>query len=531
VIDDGPSAVISSSGKARTGHDVIVIGYGPVGQMLALKLGQRGYRVLVLERQPAPYPLPRAAHLDDETARILQSVGAGPQALTHALEPYDDFYEMRNAEGTTLLRLDWSGAGPSGWNVSNFFHQPSLESHLDGLVAGLPHVSVLRGHTAVGHEDLGDRVRIHVVDLHGDVQTFEAQYVVGADGANSLVRDWVGGPVEDLGYFHDWLVVDVVPSAPLRIAPPALQHCDAARPTTLVPSGPGRRRFEFMRLPGELPEDLDSEAATWGLLAEWGMTPATAVLERRALYTFQAKRCLNWQRNRVLIAGDAAHLMPPFAGQGMCSGLRDAVNLEWKLHLVLAGRADRRILESYGPERSEHVRHFITMSMALGDIICMTDPLLAAERDARLVADLASGAAPPPPPRPRLGDGMHRGEHGGTLSIQAPVTGPGGAALFDDATAGGGTLLVRSPELLDAVGDRHVRGLSAAGFQTVALADRPGERQVVDHSGAYEKWFSDLDACAVLIRPDFYLWDSADSADQVADLCAGFLAELSSRDG
>ena len=126
---------------------------------------------------------------------------------------------------------------------------------------------------------------------------------------------------------------------------------------------------------------------------------------------------------------------------------------------------------------------------------------------------------------------MHRGEHGGTLSIQAPVTGPGGAALFDDATAGGGTLLVRSPEVLDAVGDRHVRGLSAAGFQTVALADRPGERQVVDHSGAYAKWFSDLDACAVLIRPDFYLWGSADRVDRVADLCAGFLAELSTRDG
>jgi 3-(3-hydroxy-phenyl)propionate hydroxylase len=494
--------------------------------MLALKLGLRGHRVLVVERKPAPYPLPRAAHLDDETARILQSVGAGPRAMAHAVEPYDDFYELRNAEGTTLLRLDWSGAGPSGWNVSNFFHQPSLESHLDGLVAGLPHVSVLRDHKAIGHEDLGDRVRVFVLGPGDDLQTFEAQYVVGADGANSLVCDWVGSSVEDLGYFHDWLVVDVLPHSPLRIAPPALQHCDAARPTTLVPSGPGRRRFEFMRLPGELSEDLDSEAAAWSLLAPWGLTPSNAVLERHALYTFQAKRCLDWQKNRILIAGDAAHLMPPFAGQGMCSGLRDAVNLEWKLDLVLTGRADTRILESYGPERSEHVRHFITMSMALGDVICMTDPALAAERDARLVAALASGAEPPPQPRPKLGDGMHRGEHGGTLSIQSPVTGPGGGALFDDATAGGGTLLLRSPDLLDAVGDRHVRGLSNAGFQTVALADRPGEMQVVDHSGAYEQWFSELDACAVLIRPDFYLWGSAGSASQVADLCAEFLAEL-----
>jgi 3-(3-hydroxy-phenyl)propionate hydroxylase len=121
---------------------------------------------------------------------------------------------------------------------------------------------------------------------------------------------------------------------------------------------------------------------------------------------------------------------------------------------------------------------------------------------------------------------MHRGEYGGTLSIQSPVAGSGGEALFDDATAGGGTLLLRSPDLLDVVGGPHVRALSNMGFQTVALADRPGEMQVVDHSGAYEKWFSELDACAVLIRPDFYLWGSAGSAAQVGDLCAEFLAEL-----
>jgi hypothetical protein len=178
-----------------------------------------------------------------------------------------------------------------------------------------------------------------------------------------------------------------------------------------------------MRLPAETVEELNDEATAWRLLEPWGITPVTAKLERHTVYTFQARWCDTWRRGRLLLAGDSAHLMPPFAGQGMCSGLRDAVNLAWKLGLVLDGRAHDGILDSYGPERAEHVRHFIEASMSLGEVICLPDPVAAAERDRAMQADLAAGVQQPPRPLPKLGPGLHRGDAGGgVLSIQAEVS-------------------------------------------------------------------------------------------------------------
>ena len=146
-----------------------------------------------------------------------------------------------------------------------------------------------------------------------------------------------------------------------------------------------------MRLPAETADELSAEETAWRLLEPWGIGPAEANLERHTVYTFQARWCDTWRRERLLLAGDSAHLMPPFAGQGMCSGLRDAVNLAWKLDLVLDGRAGDRILDSYGPERAEHVRHFIEASMALGEVICLPDPIAAAQRDQAMQADLRPG--------------------------------------------------------------------------------------------------------------------------------------------
>ncbi|MBB4935161.1 2-polyprenyl-6-methoxyphenol hydroxylase-like FAD-dependent oxidoreductase [Lipingzhangella halophila] len=161
--------------------------------------------------------------------------------------------------------------------------------------------------------------------------------MIGADGANSIVRSWIDPPMSDLGYFHDWLVVDLAScgaDAHRHFTPPAWQLCDPARPTTLVPGGPGRRRFEFMCLEHETPAALAAHDNVWALLAPWGITPENSAVERSAVYTFQARWCDRWRRGRLLLAGDAAHLTPPFAGEGMGSGLRDATNLAWKLDLV-----------------------------------------------------------------------------------------------------------------------------------------------------------------------------------------------------
>ena len=469
--------------------------------------------------------MPRAVHFDDEVARILQNVGLRPD-VSPAIEPYDDVYAWRNAERRTLLDVDWSGIGPTGWHTANFFTQPELEAELDALVRAQPTVDVYRGWRAVDIDDDGTGVTVRAhpsvensAEGTGAPRTLTARYVVGADGANSIVRETMGSGLHDLGFFFDWLIVDLVLHEPREFHPPAWQLADPARPTTIVPGGPGRRRWEFMRLTEETVTELNTTERAWELLAPWDVRPDNATLERHTVYTFQARWADAWRRGRLLIAGDAAHLMPPFAGQGMCAGLRDAMNLGWKLDRVLAGRSPEELLDTYTPERVPHVRHFIGMSMQLGRVICISDPAEAAERDRQMMAALADPTlAPPPPPAPRLGPGLLDADSpaAGLMSIQVPVAAAAGSGLLDDVLGGGGCLILADPEIQETlVGCRDL--LAEASLPLVALAEQPGPNAVVDTTGNYAAWLRELDAVAVLIRPDFAVYGTAaTAADTVA---------------
>src|SRR5213593_1778864 len=380
-------------------YDVAIVGYGPVGQTLAILLGQRGWRVGVFEKQPAAYLLPRAVHFDHEVARILQAAGLGEE-LPRLTEPADT-YEWRNAAGETLLVIRSRGTSLSGWPEANMFAQPELERALDTRVRALPSVEV---HRAAEVVDIGPA--LVVASPAGDRHEVGARWIVGCDGANSFVRRHLGSAVTDLGFFFDWLIVDVVPRERRPWTPINWQLCDPRRPTTVVSGGPGRRRWEFMRLPGESVADLNSEATAWRLLAPWGMTPDTASLERHALYTFQARWVDQWRKGRRLLAGDAAHQMPPFAGQGMCAGLRDAANLAWKLDLVLRGLAPNALLDSYHQERLPSARQVINFSIDLGKVICVPDREQAAARDAAMTAAAKVRGPTPPIPGPAIGPGL-----------------------------------------------------------------------------------------------------------------------------
>jgi len=258
------------------------------------------------------------------------------------------------------------------------------------------------------------------------------------------VRDALGLNVIDEGYFFDWLILDMIPDADYKASPAQWQLCDPKRPTTIVPGGPGRRRWEFMVLPTEDKDEIAKEASAWRLLEPWGLSPDNAQLERSAVYRFQARYAEHWRKDRCMIAGDAAHLMPPFAGEGMCAGLRDAVALSWRLLGILDGKLSRDVLDSYESERIEHAKHYIQFSRDLGDIICIADPDKAAERDARMMADLAArNHEPITGDLVKLGPGIWCEDtaSAGELSPQGLVQFDGRTDRFDQAVGQGWMIL------------------------------------------------------------------------------------------
>ena len=520
----------NSSAQPEPDVDVFIIGMGPVGKMIGLLLARAGHSVLITDRKQNTYGLPRAVAHDAEIARILQTAGLPPDSMPEAVEPYDDMYIWVNGEGEILHEVDWRGIGPSGWHNTYFYNQPSLEEQLDSRLRAFDHVDIRRGVDArvEGQDESG--VNLVVTDLNSQASTsIRARFALGADGANSSTRERLGIEWNDLGYFFDWLVIDIRPDQDLHFSHLAKQVCDPHRPTTVVPGGPGRRRWEFMRLEGESVEELTKPERIWQLLEPFGVTAENAVLDRGVVYTFNSGWASEWRRGRVLLLGDAAHLMPPFAGQGLAAGFRDCLNLFWKLDLVLRGIADEALLGSYESERQPHVEEFINFSMELGKIICITDPASAAQRDHDMMTARAQGAAAEPPPDPRLGAGVHQGADGGTLSWQgnvlAPAPAPEAHSRFDDVY-GPSALIVRDTLSLelDAAQLAHLRrlGISVVEFGP-GESNHPGFDRFTDVDGTYGSWLAQLGASAVLVRPDFYLFGTAATAPELNDLVSDFI--------
>jgi 2-polyprenyl-6-methoxyphenol hydroxylase-like FAD-dependent oxidoreductase len=478
--------------------DVAIVGYGPVGRVLAILLGQLGHRVVVLERQSSPYVLPRAVTFDSEIARILQMCGIGDRIpeLTESAGTY----EWRAADGRVLLRFGGGGDTHMGWPAASMFHQPELEAALDARARSFDSVGVHWGAQVSTVDDLGTHVDL-AVQQHDATSVVRAQFVVGCDGANSSVRTALDLPVVDLGFFFDWLIVDVVLNEPRVWDPSNLQICDPARPTTVVSGGPGRRRWEFMLLPGEEAADLNSNDVAWTKLAPWNVTPDNARIDRHTVYTFQARWVDEWRRGRVMVAGDAAHQMPPFAGQGMCSGIRDAANLSWKLDAVLRGLAQPDVFDTYQQERQAHVKAIVEFSMALGQVICVLDPAEAAARDDAMSAMVTPDTRNEVPPLPGITDGIIDAGSplAGTLAPQFWVDQNGAQVRFDDVYGAGWRLIVSTDG--DSAPDAGLDPSVASWFRSLG-----GRIVHAPEESAAGAWFSSNNCTALLQRPDFVLF-------------------------
>lgn len=472
--------------------EVVVIGCGPTGLVLSILLAQLGHTVTVLERHSSLYPLPRAAHFDHEVGRILQSCGVGDD-LRGIIEPAD-IYEWRNGAGETLLRFGWRGETPSGWPIASMFCQPELEDLLDRRARECSSLTLIRGAEVSSLSQSQDSVEVRTTTD----QTFRADYVIGADGARSTTRSLLGIETTDLGFFYDWLVVDVIPNEPRIYDPINLQVCDPARPTSVISGGPGRRRWEFMVLPHESVEEICTEEKTWELLEPWDITPRNARLERFTNYRFHACYAEQWRSGRVLLAGDAAHQMPPFAGQGMCSGIRDSMNLAWKLDLVLTGRATEDLLDSYVTERLPHVRQTIEFAMALGKVICVPDAEEARQRD-EAMKSMVSDELTEGPGQPGISAGIiDHSPWAGQLFVQGSIDGE----LFDEVHGVGWRLITVDTDPIDLEASDL---LGAIGGELIVVPEDGGD---------IFNWFVSHDCSWVLQRPDFAVFGTAtDSRD------------------
>jgi 3-(3-hydroxy-phenyl)propionate hydroxylase len=457
--------------------EVLIAGLGPVGAALAALLARRGVTAIAVEKDAGVYPLPRAAHFDHEIMRLFQQLGLAPTML-EASRPATA-YEFRNAAGQVLMRYDLDGAAPSGWASGYMFHQPSLEHGLRALLAASPLVETHLETTLAAFEQDADGVTAVLEGPKGS-RTVRARWLVACDGARSPVRGALGIDLEDLQFDEPWLVLDVLVRDPGRLPAVNLQICDPARPTTCVLMSQGRHRWEFMLLPGETPEQLMDDAVIHRLLAPWDCAGAIEV-ERKAVYRFHGRVARQWRQGRVLLAGDAAHQTPPFAGQGMCAGLRDAANLAWKLAALLKGAASPALLDSYQSEREPHVRGVIGLAIQMGRVVCATDPDVVALRDAAMLAQRAAGHAPPPLPPSALGPGclLSASAGAGELFPQPWA----GEARLDDLLGEGPWLLRR--EALTGPLTPFAEPLAA--------------------------WLDARGASAVLVRPDRYVFGTGEA--------------------
>ena len=430
--------------------DVAVVGLGPTGAVCTALLGSLGLKTIAIEREPAVYDKPRAFALDHEVMRVFEDLGIAGAVAPHTA-PFTPS-EYYGVDGQLIKRLGalpppW----PLGWPPSMVFNQPAVDALLRDRAAAAAEIAFSELENLTQKKDL--------VELQLRDRTLSARYVVGCDGAGSTVRQALGIEYEDLEFDQPWLVVDLfVNEKGLKKLPQvSVQYCEPARPCTYLIGVGSHRRWELMLNPGEEPD-------AWELLARW-ITPDDAQLWRAASYRFHALVAREWRRGRVFLAGDAAHQQPPFTGQGMCQGIRDAANLSWKLHQVLTGQAKEKLLDTYEVERAAHAKKLISAVKDIGSVICERNPDKARARDRFLLAE--AGGKVVTVPRQHLIPPLERG------------------FLSSRPHPANGTLFPKD-------GGTGLRTVRADGTE-----------------GVVAEWFKQSLSIAAIVRPDHYVYGVA----------------------
>lgn len=524
--------------------DVAIIGYGPVGAVLANLLGKGGLSVVVIDQMVDIYDRPRAINIDHEVMRSLQSVGLADAVL--AISSLHTGTQFRGCNDRLIKVFSRPEPPyPLAWPPNLMFIQPEFESILRGGASRYPTVDIRLGHKVTSLQDRFDDVSLQITRLDS-VENYElrSKYVVACDGAASGVRKQLGISQESLDFDEWWTVIDAWAKNPSALPATTTHYCWPSGPCTYVVGPRTLRRWEMKVLPHEDPATHAEHSSVRRRLAPL-VDPDTLELWRLATYRFHALVAHHWRSGRIFLAGDAAHQMPPFMAQGLCSGVRDAANLAWKLIGVLRDGWPAALLNTYEMERKPHIHHLVATTKELGEIIGELNVERALSRDARLGGELDEGRAETVRQKliPDLSAGIihmldtgRSGKAAGSLLPQPVVCDARGReGLLDDFVDDRFCVLTRGTRSQNWLGEREISILRRLNARRVALTNDTAESTTPDvlilseNKGLLSRWLDEWECTCVVVRPDKVVYGVAADADALNHLIQVIAVELFDR--
>lgn len=498
--------------------DIIVVGGGPTGVMAANILSKYGLKTIVFDKLKDIFPHPRAAVIDDDIVRIIQFAGLAEEVLE--ISTVSKGYQFLDQQGTPMFGFKRTGENTSnGYPASLTIRQPLIE---EVLRRGLKdeNITFFPNHEVIDVEEIGQMVQVKVKDLSTkEEKIYQAKYVIAADGAKSTVRKLLGIKREDLNFDHPWFIVDIKAPKGLNLPNINLQYCNPSRAATYIYLGDDMYRWEIALLENETQSTYKTDESIKELLSNW-MDSTDIIVDRKITYEFHVLLAKQRRKGRILLAGDSAHQMAPFLGQGLSSGLRDIANICWKIAHIMKYDFDEAILESYEKERLPHVEKILRQVVQLGEIIQTDNQEIADFRD-RLFRYLNSipnvrealhnqfrSSSP-------IGSGFHHStlkSEENTLFPQTTVTLLHGEKDKSDNVIGSGFGIIVSPNMTENELDilkKKIDTLNLSDFSVCfqVVTQQPTHiGQMMEETPYLTEWFSENQVDVAIVRPDRYVY-------------------------